>query len=50
MIKTKLDMSDILAQYTQQVIREEQRRQEIRQGLRPAPQGQWGDWNISDRH
>ena len=45
----KLDMSAIMADYTQQVIREERRRQAIREGRLPAPQGQWGEWNISDR-
>jgi hypothetical protein len=46
---TKLDMSAIMATYTAQVMAEEKRRQEIRQGLHPAPQGTWG-WNVSDRH
>ena len=49
MNKTKLDMSAIMASYTQQVIQEERRRQAIREGRLPAPQGQWGEWNISDR-
>ena len=49
MTKTKLDMSAIMASYTQQVIAEEKRRQAIREGRIPAPQGQWGEWNISDR-
>jgi len=49
MNKTKLDMSAIMASYTQQVIQEERRRQAIREGRLPAPQGEWGTWNISDR-
>ena len=49
MNKTKLDMSAIMASYTQQVIQEERRRQAIREGRIPAPQGQWTEWNISDR-
>jgi hypothetical protein len=49
MNKTKLDMSAIMADYTKQVIREEQRRQAIRDGRIPAPQGQYGSWHISDR-
>ena len=50
MKKTTLDMSAIMASYTQQVIAEERRRQAIREGRLPAPQGQSGTWNISDRH
>ena len=50
MTKTKLDMSAIMADYTAKVIAEEQRRQAIREGRIPAPQGQWAEWNISDRH
>ena len=46
----KLDMSAIMADYTQKVIQEERRRQAIREGRLPAPQGQWTEWNISDRH
>ena len=49
MKKTKLDMSAIMASYTQQVIAEEKRRQAIREGRLPAPQGEWGTFNISDR-
>ena len=49
MTKTKLDMSDILARYTQQVIAEDQRRQAIREGRLPAPAPSTV-WNISDRH
>jgi hypothetical protein len=49
MTKTKLDMSAILARYTQQVIAEDQRCRAIREGRLPAAQGQSGTWNISDR-
>ena len=49
MNKTKLDMSAIMADYTAKVIAEERRRQAIREGRLPAPQGQWTEWNISDR-
>jgi hypothetical protein len=40
-----------MAAYAKRLQAEEQHRQEIRQGLRPAPS--WSDsgtWNISDRH
>ena len=50
MTKTKLDMSAIMAKYTADMIAQEQRRQAIREGRIPAPQGQWTEWNISDRH
>jgi hypothetical protein len=40
----------VMADYTAKVIREEQHRQAIREGRIPAPQGQYGNWNISDRH
>jgi len=49
MTKTKLDMSAIMAEYTAKVNAEERRRQAIREGRIPAPQGQWTEWNISDR-
>lgn len=40
-----------MASYMKQIQAEEQRRQEIRQGLRPAPSpSTWGTWNVSDRH
>jgi hypothetical protein len=40
-----------MAAYAERIRQEEQHRQEIRQGLRPAPQhGTWGTWTISDRH
>ena len=43
-------MAKVLADYTQKVIQEERRRQAIREGRLPAPSGQSGTWNISDRH
>ena len=49
MNKTKLDMSAIVAKYTADMIAEERRRQAIREGRIPAPQGEYGTWNISDR-
>ena len=49
MTKTKLDMSAIMAEYTAKVNAEAARRQAIREGRLPAPQGQWTEWNISDR-
>ena len=39
----------VMADYTAKVIREEQIRQEIRDGIRPAPVCQSGTWHISDR-
>ena len=33
-----------------QEMAEAQRRQDIRSGKIPAPQGQWAEWHISDRH
>ena len=61
MKKTTLDMSAIVASYTQQVIAEERRRQAIRDAAAAdqqawfskweatRPQGTYGTWNISDR-
>jgi len=47
------DLSAILATYTQQYNRMQARsaanRQAHAEGF-PAPSGQWGEWNISDRH
>ena len=40
----------VMADYTAKVIQEEKIRQEIRDGIRPAPQVQSGNWYISDRH
>ena len=50
MKKTTIDTSAIMADYTAQMIAEAQRRQAIREGRIPAPQPQWSEWNISDRH
>ena len=33
-----------------QELAEAQRRHDIRSGKIPAPQGQWTEWHISDRH
>ena len=33
-----------------QEMMEAKRRQDIRLGRIPAPQGQWTNWHISDRH
>ena len=54
MKNTTLDMSAILDSYTQQVIAEERRRQQVREQVAngtyvPCP-GQSDSWNISDRH
>ena len=49
MTKTKLDMSAFLSDYTAQMIAEAKRNRDIREGRIPAPQGQWQEWNISDR-
>ena len=35
--------------YMNQLRAEAQRRDRIRQGLEAAPEGQWGNWSISDR-
>ena len=35
--------------YMNQLRAEAQRRDRIRQGIEPAPAGQWGNWSISDR-
>ena len=55
------DLNAIMADYTQQVIAEERRRQAIRDAAAAGtqewfakweatrPQGQWGRWHISDR-
>ena len=40
----------VKADHEAKLIAEEQRRQAIREGRLPAPEGQWGEWNISDRH
>ena len=53
MNKTKMTHEEliamVMADYTAKVIAEEKIRQEIRDGIRPVPQGQYGSWNISDR-
>lgn len=46
--KTKLDMSAIMARYTQEWIADEQRRMMIRDGQLPAP-APTETWDISDR-
>ena len=40
----------VMASYIAQLRAEAQRRDRIRQGLEAAPEGQWGNWSISDRH
>ena len=35
--------------YMNQLRAEAQRAKRIREGLEPAPEGQWGNWSISDR-
>ena len=55
--KTTLDMSAILDSYTQEVIKEEKRRQAIRDAAAQQQQewfakwneASYGTWNISDR-
>lgn len=39
----------VMASYIAQLKAEAQRRDRIRQGIEPAPEGQWGNWSISDR-
>jgi hypothetical protein len=43
-------MVDFATRMVRQEMEQEQIRQEIRKGLRPAPSDSWGIWNISDRH
>ena len=56
MKKTILDMSSILNQYTEDMIAEGRRRQELRDRVAAgdlkaiAKWGQMSSWNISDRH
>jgi len=57
MTKTKPDLNAIMAAYTQQYntmqARSAANRQAHAEGRPapfPAPSGQWGEWNISDRH
>ena len=40
----------VMASYMNQLRAETARRDRIRQGLEAAPEGQWGNWSISDRH
>ena len=40
----------VMASYIAQLKAEAIRRERIRQGLEAAPEGQWGNWSISDRH
>ena len=40
----------VMASYIAQLKAEAARRDRIRQGLEAAPDCQWGDWHISDRH
>ena len=40
----------VMASYMNQLRAEAARRDRIRQGLEAAPDCQWGDWHISDRH
>ena len=39
-----------MASYMASLKAEAARRDRIRQGLEAAPEGQWGNWSISDRH
>ena len=39
----------VMASYIAQLKAETARRDRIRQGIEPAPEGQWGNWSISDR-
>ena len=40
----------VMASYINQLKAEAQHRQAIREGRIPAPDCQWGNWSISDRH
>jgi hypothetical protein len=40
----------VMANYEAELATEAQRRQAIREGRLPAPEGQWGELNITDRH
>ena len=39
----------VMASYLEQVQRDAMRSKAIREGRIPAPEGQWGNWHISDR-
>jgi hypothetical protein len=45
-----LDMSSFMEAYTAKINAEHARAQAIREGRIPAPQAQWTEWKISDRH
>ena len=51
---TQPDLPLILSDYEQFVIQQERRRQQVRDWYakweETRPQGQFGTWNISDRH
>jgi len=40
----------VMASYLESIRQETARRDRIRQGLEAAPDCQWGNWHISDRH
>ena len=40
----------VMASYLEELKRETARRNAIREGRIPAPSGEFGTWNISDRH
>ena len=40
----------VMASYIATLRAEAAHRERVRQGLEPADDGQWGNWNISDRH
>ena len=40
----------VMASYIATLRAEAQHRDRVRQGLEPANDGQWTNWNISDRH
>ena len=39
-----------MASYMAQIRRDAMRAKDIREGRIPAPDSQWGNWHISDRH
>ena len=40
----------VMASYLESIRRDAMRAKDIREGRIPAPDCQWGDWHISDRH
>ena len=44
------ELASIAHQYLEELRRETERRRRIRECAEPADCGQWGTWNISDRH